>query len=203
MESQVNGFLSAALHYAELGYVVFPCRPGTKKPLTKHGFQDASTDPDVIRRWWKRWPHANIGIATEGLLVVDIDGKGWLADEPEKRLDLDKAPVSVTPRGGTHHLFRQPPGKKWRNTSKTLAAGIDTRADGGYIVAPPSVRAKGAYVWANGGLYIGPGELPGPPEWLIRLLDALAKPARKPPSRVPRVTTTGDAERRALAYLDA
>ncbi|MFQ3588545.1 MAG: bifunctional DNA primase/polymerase, partial [Fimbriimonadaceae bacterium] len=70
--------LTAALRYAELGYRVFPCWPGSKKPVTEHGFHDASTDAAQIEKWWSRHPTANIGIAAEGMLVVDIDG----ADNP-------------------------------------------------------------------------------------------------------------------------
>jgi hypothetical protein len=52
--------------------------PG-KHPLTRHGLHDATADPGVIRRWWTRWPQANVGIRTgaaSGLLVIDIDGPG-------------------------------------------------------------------------------------------------------------------------------
>jgi hypothetical protein len=38
----MNDLLRAALHYAELGYAVFPCVPGRKEPLTKNGFLDAT-----------------------------------------------------------------------------------------------------------------------------------------------------------------
>ena len=63
----------AALKYASLGYSVFPCVANDKKPLTAHGFKDASTEADTIKAWWARWPRANIGLATKGLLIVDID----------------------------------------------------------------------------------------------------------------------------------
>jgi hypothetical protein len=48
--------LTAALRYAELGYRVFPCVPGTKAPLTEHGFHDASAEPEQIERWWAQHP---------------------------------------------------------------------------------------------------------------------------------------------------
>ncbi len=66
--------LNAAIRYAEMGYRVFPCVPGGKAPLTDHGFHDASTDAEQIEGWWSRHPLANVGIATEGLIVIDIDG---------------------------------------------------------------------------------------------------------------------------------
>jgi hypothetical protein len=73
-----DDLLAAALRYAERGYRVFPCIPGTKHPITPHGFHDAVTDAAQIERWWSRHPRANVGIAAEGMLVVDIDG----ADNP-------------------------------------------------------------------------------------------------------------------------
>ena len=69
-----NGRLRAALSYArERGWSVLPL--DGKQPLTEHGVHDATTDPDVIEAWWRRWPDANVGLATgRGLFVVDVDG---------------------------------------------------------------------------------------------------------------------------------
>ena len=53
-----------ALSYAEAGWPVFPCQPGQKLPATKHGFKDATTDPDRIIHWWKKAPDCNVAIAT-------------------------------------------------------------------------------------------------------------------------------------------
>ena len=110
--TQMNDLLQAALHYAELGYAVFPCVPGRKEPLTKNGFLDATSEIEQIELWWQRHPNANIAIATEGLLVVDVDGpeNPWLVDDPDRLAELATGCVSVTPRGGRHYVFRQPKG---------------------------------------------------------------------------------------------
>src|SRR5262245_43929160 len=88
----------AALRYAELGYPVFPCLPGTKVPLTDHGFLDATVDPDVIDRWWAATPAANVAIATAGLVVVDDDDTDhtWPGDA-DRSADLAVAPLATTP----------------------------------------------------------------------------------------------------------
>lgn len=176
-----NELLAAALRYAELGYRVFPCAPGGKAPLTKHGFHDATVDAEQIERWWAQHPSANIGIATEGLVVIDIDGGDncWPGDDADRMLELAVGPMALTPRGGNHRLFRQPAGKKWRCTEGRLAPKVDTRADGGYIVAPPSEIAGGnAYRWATGlELDDPPDRLPEPPPWLAQDLDKLASSA--------------------------
>ena len=77
--------LAAALSYAQQGLQVFPCRnepadpnQHKKRPLTKHGFKDAKTDADTIRRWWNCWPSALIGMPTgavTGIAVLDLDQK--------------------------------------------------------------------------------------------------------------------------------
>jgi hypothetical protein len=176
--------MNAALRYADLGYAVFPCAPGGKSPLTGRGFLDASCDPDQIERWWSDHPAANIGLPTQGMLVVDVDPVNngpnpWLAQEPEKQFDLATAPIAATPRGGRHYFFRQPPGRSWRCTEGRIAPRVDTRADGGYVVVPPSVRADGhAYTWAPSlPLEVSADRLPEPPAWLAGLLEDQPPPA--------------------------
>ncbi len=173
-----GSMLEAALRYAELGYPVFPCAPGTKRPLTANGFLDAVTDAGQIEQWWTERPNANIAIATIGLLVVDIDSADntWLADEPDKQIELASGALSLTAGGGRHYLFRQPEGRHWHNTTGRLAERVDTRADGGYIVVPPSVlEGRKAYRWSPDlELDVSPELLPEPPQWLSLELDQLA-----------------------------
>lgn len=174
----LGDLLTAALRYAELGYRVFPCAPGSNKPATEHGFKEATTDVGQIEHWWTDLPEANIGVVGEGLLVVDLDplAQGnpnpWLRDEPEKLLELAGAPTAVTPRGGRHHVFRRPADKAWRCTASRIAMNVDTRTDGGYFVVPPSRRQDGVYEWIEGLELDGPvGSLPEPPAWLVAILD--------------------------------
>src|SRR5262245_26710615 len=61
----VGSILDTALHYAlVLRVPVFPCNPDDKRPLTLHGFKDASRDEAQVRAWWTRFPDAMIGIPT-------------------------------------------------------------------------------------------------------------------------------------------
>jgi putative DNA primase/helicase len=156
--------LEAAIVYASWGWHVHPLRPGDKRPLLTDWPRRATTDPAQIRRWWGRWPAANIGLACgpSGLLAVDLDVKhgvdglaAWEALKAELGFDDDRTPVSDTPSGGRHVLFSvgegllgegiAPP----RNTAGKLGPGIDTRGQGGYIVLPPSRLAGDAEAtWA-------------------------------------------------------
>lgn len=173
-----TGNLKAALSYAELGYSVFPLIPNKKVPLAdSHGHLDATTDFQQIRNWWNAKPEYNIGIATTGLLIVDIDGEEnpWPLDNDHKA-DLGDAPSTRSARGGRHYYFRQPPGKSWRNSRSKIADNVDIRADGGYIVAPPSVYKGKPYQWADGQEFDWkPSELHEPPEWLQEQLGAITQ----------------------------
>lgn len=174
----MSEMLDAATQYAELGYAVFPCISGDKKPLTEHGCRDASLDIERITEWWTAWPGANVAIATDGLVVIDVDGEGnqWQSDEPEKLLELAQAPLALTPSGGRHYIFRAPQGRRYRGSASRLAPQVDVRADGNYIVVAPSVLAGGKrYQWVNP-LDLPVESLPEPPAWLLAALDALPTP---------------------------
>ncbi len=162
--------LSAALAYAARGWAVFPCSPETKAPLVKRGLKDASTHPDMIRAWWARWPAAMIGLplgGPTGLFALDFDPREetdpeagevtqftyrQLKAETEALLghELPATAASRTPSGGFHVFYLQPEGESLGNRAGGLPAHVDVRGLGGYVIAPPSVRADGrAYQWVD------------------------------------------------------
>ena len=153
-----------------------------KRPLTKHGWEDASTDPEQVEKWWSKHPEANIGIATgeiNSILVIDVDIKPEQDKHGDQSLDeliqelgeLPKSWEATTGTGGRHLYFRYPNGYSIKNSASTLGKDIDVRANGGYIVAPPSVHpdTKKEYIWKEGA---GPDDLPLaelPDSWIQRL----------------------------------
>jgi Bifunctional DNA primase/polymerase, N-terminal/AAA domain/Primase C terminal 1 (PriCT-1) len=174
----MNAMLQAACAYADLGYPVFPCVPGEKRPLTADGFKSATTDPEQLERWWTATPTANIGLATEGLLVVDVDGPDNPFPGDERAAEFAGGPTAVTPRGGHHYFFRQPDGASLRCSTSKIAEDVDTRSDGGYVLVAPSVVDGKAYKWAEGLELEDPVEsLPVAPAWFVA---ALAKTAAAP-----------------------
>ncbi len=77
--------LSEALDYAAKGFAVYPVQPRGKKPLTSHGFKDASVGTDQIRNWWSQWPDANIGLpATAEYVVLDVDSDRAIGPPPAR-----------------------------------------------------------------------------------------------------------------------
>jgi Bifunctional DNA primase/polymerase, N-terminal len=132
----------AALDYARRGWPVFPCRPGRKLPDTLHGCKDATTDLDRVAGWWWHSPDANIGIATgaPGPDVLDVDTKngapGYATLNRLKRAGLVAGAHRMvrTPSGGLHLYYA---GSSWGNGALPKH-GVDFRAAGGYVLAPPS-----------------------------------------------------------------
>jgi hypothetical protein len=132
-----------ALAYARHGWPVFPCQPGGKQPATRHGFLDATIDPDRITWWWRHQPEANLAIATgqPGPDVLDVDqhgqaGNGFAAFNQLNRAGLidGAGAIVATPSGGLHAYFT---GSDQR-CGKLPRHHLDFRAQGGYIIAPPS-----------------------------------------------------------------
>lgn len=127
-----------------LGLPVFPCGPD-KKPLTTHGFKDATTDPGRIRTMFRSTSAAMIGVPTgeiTGVVVIDVDvkdgaqGRAWL-DANSHRMPQTR--TNRTGSGGLHIYLRHPgAGQKIRNSASKIAPGIDVRGDGGYVIVPPS-----------------------------------------------------------------
>ncbi|MFY1671808.1 bifunctional DNA primase/polymerase [Plantactinospora sp. WMMB334] len=158
--------LRAALEHAAAGVPVLPLhsptvtgcscgradcdRPG-KHPrwhrgLLRHGLHDASTRPEVIRRWWTRWPRANLGLRTgDRFDVCDVDPPdGVAALRALVGARRFTGPVVRTGSGGWH-LYLRPTGAGNR---AGLLPGVDWRGAGGYVVAPPSRHASGRdYRW--------------------------------------------------------
>lgn len=135
----------AAIYYVKVyRWPVFPLRPRSKKPATKHGFKDATTDIDRITTWWDKHPDHNIGIPTGHQFdVIDVD----LPDGPaswNRMQQSGDAPKILgetrTASGGSHFLIAT----TGIGNRAAVQPGIDIRGEGGYIVAPPS--------------WLGPGE---------------------------------------------
>jgi transcriptional regulator with XRE-family HTH domain len=133
---------------------VFPLTPGSKRPLIgSNGFHDARPTHE-----WTKWPaNANIGVAaglTSRILVIDIDGQEGLREWAQICEDSDTCDVPnwfVRTRSGGMHIYYDIYGA-FKSNAKQLAPHIDVRAEGGYVVAPPSVVETRKYEWI-----LGPG----------------------------------------------
>ena len=190
VEEHRSAILDAALQYASWGWRVFPvhtwedgrctcgnpeCEHVAKHPRTSHGFKEATTRQEIIKGWWTKWPGSNIGVATgrdSGLVVLDIDPRNGGNDslyKLEKEFGrLSDTVESQTGGGGRHFLFKYP--NRHIPCKGTIRPGLDLKAEGGYIIAPPSRHASGKlYRWE---LSSCPDDVELAPlsEWLLQII---------------------------------
>jgi hypothetical protein len=190
--------LDAALSYAERGWFVFPVPPGQKKSYLSAQYSNgrkwgATNRERLIRRTFRKYPQANIGIVTgelSGFFVVEadtkeghnVDGIASLKKLQAKHGALTKTLQAISPSGSLHFYFRHP-GVNIKNSASEIAPGVDVRGDGGMVLAPPSLKPSvGAYRWVN--------SLPvaAAPQWLLGLI--LKQPEPDQPSISERANVT-------------
>ena len=223
--------LEAALDYASQGFRVHPLREGTKIPRVAAWQDEATTKRKTIKAWWAKWPTSNVGVATgraSNLWVLDVD----LGTHPEEAREAIASMVAEhgslpetftvrTPSGGLHYWWRFPKGGgEWTNSTRRLteeygalqpngkrSAGIDIRADGGQVVAWPSI----VYADNTGKPYETPRpyvvtrglELAPVPKWLRKLTRAaVAAPAALPATSYDVAGLTDHDRARVASYLD-
>jgi hypothetical protein len=191
-----------AVALARRGWPVLPCHHPTpagcscghddcaspaKHPRTPRGLHQATTDVGTIRRWWRQWPDANIGVRTgaapdgAGVVVIDIDpghgGEYALAELERLHGALPPTLAATTGGGGRHLWFAHPSHGTVPNSAGRVGGGIDVRGDGGYALVSPSRHASGGrYRWIAAPI----AELPA---WLLELaLPPARTPAAAPPA---------------------
>lgn len=146
--------LKAAWLAARAGFFIIPCSATdrvangrayrAKQPLISKWKAKASRDPDMLIRWWKKWPDALPALHLElaRLIVIDADRHGgpdgvanfeqWAA---ENEVDLTIAPMVETPNDGKHFYYSLPDDFAATNSTGSLPPGIDVRGPG-YVIAP-------------------------------------------------------------------
>jgi hypothetical protein len=149
--------------------------------VVRRGVKDAATCLEKVSGWWRTRPAANVAIAcgsVSRIVVVDADGEAGV-DELERR----GYPVTWTARSGSGglHVYLEYPGHRVGNWK---IPGIGhLRADGGYVVAPPSWhRSGGRYAWVSGLSPWDVGLAPAP-EW-VPLEEPQETPCMSPPANV-------------------
>jgi hypothetical protein len=144
-----------------------------------------TTDVEQLKRNFNnpKWRHkCGIGIPTgieNSIFVIeadtlkghDVDGISSLRELEKKHGTLPMTLMAMSPSGSIHRYYRHP-GDGIKVVSSTIAPGVDVKGDGGMVVAPPSVRGDGVYVWLN--------DLPiaVAPQWLLDLITEPVRPTR-------------------------
>lgn len=149
------------------------CEAPGKHPqgkLAPNGLKNASTDRETVQKWFSE-DGLNIGILTgpeSGLVVLDVDPRHG-GDESIEQLEAEHGTLNTleaaTGGGGRHLFFQYPDEGEVRCSNGKLASGLDIKANGGYIVAPPSVHGSGGkYSWKQNPEEVAPSALP---DWLV------------------------------------
>lgn len=179
--------LDYALRYAAIGWHIFPaqyivngactcgkadCDRAGKHPLTPavpFGQSQATTDPEQIKKWWQRYPDANIAFipAKSDLVVIDIDprnGGHYTIDQLESEHGpLQSDVMAFSGGGGEHRIFDLPKGMALPGK---LGKGIDIKANGYIIVEPSNHISGGHYEWEASSSPLD-GAIASPlPDWL-------------------------------------
>ena len=140
--------LKEALQYSGIGFSVIPIQPKGKKPLIPwEEYQRTRASEEVIKRWWEKWPDANLGVVTgdvSGIVVVDLEYDGLTLSQ---NLHLSSTLIASTGKG--RHLYFKYPGTEICNRAAiNKVKGFDLRGDGGYVLVPPSLHPDGKkYTW--------------------------------------------------------
>ena len=168
MTSSQSAMLTQAQGYADAGKYVFPVKVKSKQPANGNSFKGATISKEVIHNFWKDTAF-NIGLATgeiNNLVVVDVDDEQIWAKFVATQGGLPQGPKVITGKG--HHLyFAYPKGRQIRNR-QAPGNGFDIRANGGYVVAPPSIHHSGKVYRFTKSPELS--ELPELPEWLLELI---------------------------------
>src|SRR5829696_5543742 len=168
----------AAFRYHRRGFWAIPLKPRSKEPSLRElapFLKRPATSEEMLSNEWQ-W--GGVGLVTgegPGLLVLDADGPEGEAALKER--GHPPTPMARTGRGGLHLYFRHPGGEL--RTKIKRVPGLDVKAAGGYVVAPPSVGPTGGqYEWI-----IAPEnvDFADPPEWLTRLLEKPRRNGSAPP----------------------
>lgn len=192
----MTSLLDAALGYARAGWPIVPLECGAKKPhvITGRNHAVAATcDIDQITAWWTRWADAGIGVvcAAGGFVVIDVDG-----EEGRESLNAHPGPFPLTTCAtsgrsgyGSHLYYRVPPGQEVPR-SRLLAPGLELKAAGNLVVAPPSLHNSGhTYAWDVPPGFMAGGRYavdPQPPAaWMLEDPRAQRRQARPAPSAAP------------------
>lgn len=187
--------------YRALGLAVIPAAGREKIPLGRWREFQSGIPQTVHDRWYgadgEHRANYRMGFLTGAaslgdgwkLLAIDLDEKGtvsgsttwdsWIADN---ELGCDPETWRARTGGGGQHIyFRYADHLSIRNTQETIA-GIDVRAEGGFVIAPPSRHQNGKqYLWTFSPFDT---ELAEAPAWLLQKVGASQSPVQPATIRV-------------------
>jgi hypothetical protein len=188
--------VTAAIAQIDQGFAVFALRADAKVPVTEHGFKNATTRQEWIRKQLEAPAAGNYGLvwpetSPQRVVVFDLDDGGG-ADRPwrDRMLDLvavygplPATKITTTPSGGRHAFYRWPADAPVPAGDELF--GFTVRWPGrGYLVGPGSKIGDREY---TAGPVTEIAELPKP--WVEAAL--AERPVRRDAPTAEAITVTG------------
>jgi len=194
--------LQAALAYRARGFSPVPIKPREKRPLIAwKEFQQRRADVAEITEWYRSCPGAGVGIVTgeiSGVLVFDVD-RAPGALETARALTEGIVTVEVLTGSGGSHLWFRYAGEQLTTNAGQIAIGIDIRANGGLVVAPPTLHPCGERYRFVDGRALADVDLAPVPETIVKAMPRREAPA---PGRGSRPIEVSDAYVRAALQAE-
>ena len=152
----VMNIVNIATEYVDNGWNILPVKPEDKRPYMTNWLQYTRThaSKQTVMNWFSHLAGAGIGVVTgkvSNMVVLDIE-----SDCPYPIEDiLKRYPTQMYSRTGSggYHLFYQYPTNVPRVANRVgIFERADLRADGGFIVLPPTIHPSGGrYEWIKRG----------------------------------------------------
>jgi len=156
--------------YAKCGWRVFPVVPREKRPVYSGWQKDATTDQEMVRRYWPASLDRNIAVVCgEKFDAWDIEVQhldAFSAWREKNGYVLPESPLARTGRGGIH-ILTQP--TDFKHTRRLYLDGVhigELKSSGGFILLCPS-RTEGPYAWTWAPDYL---DVSPAPTWLLDLV---------------------------------
>lgn len=146
--------------------------------LAPNGLKNATSDIDKIQNGIRCYPNANIAIhaGLGGIFALDFDNPLIFEAIAREHPDVYDTIINITGGGGYHLIYSD---KILKEAGLKLRPGIrcfkqwqdtDIRAEGSYILVPPSRNSKGSYRAFNPMKSLENFKPLNPPEWIIEAL---------------------------------
>lgn len=183
--------LEWALKYAKNGWSILPTKPRAKAPImsTWKQYEKQRADNEMLKTWFMQLQNVGIGLVTGKISnVIVLDVESWCPTPIETILEqYPTGLVSKSGRGGHHLYYQYPNGRGTISNRVGIFGGADLRADGGFIVLPPTLHESGnRYEWVEYGI---PGKFPdallriesqstGTDKWISDMLNGVTEGGR-------------------------
>lgn len=158
----MNSVLEQANEYIDQGWSILPVKPSEKRPYMTNWlqYQHVKATKEMAENWFTSLTGAGVGMVTgriSGVVVLDVESYCKI---PIEEL-LRRYPTQMVSRTGSggYHLFYLYPNDVPKIANRVgIFEGADIRADGGFIVLPPTRHPNGRlYEWVKTGF---PGVFP-------------------------------------------